>query len=76
MLDLSWEAKINRADELAAKGDAARDLLAFYGALLRLQKRVYDDLGATGAGCLREHFKKIYPQFAGSCLTCLKPSNV
>jgi FdhE protein len=44
MLDLSFETKINRADELAAKDDAARELLAFYCGLLRLQKKIYDDL--------------------------------
>ena len=44
MLDLSFETKINRADQLAAKDDAARELLAFYCGVLRLQKKIYDDL--------------------------------
>jgi formate dehydrogenase accessory protein FdhE len=44
MLKQSWEAKINRADELAAKNEATRELLVFYGRLLRAQKGIYDKL--------------------------------
>jgi FdhE protein len=63
MLDQSFEARINRADELAARGDAARELLAFYGGLLRLQKRIYDDLRSRRdwqpSGDLREDLPAI-----------------
>jgi formate dehydrogenase accessory protein FdhE len=44
MLNQSWETKIKRADELAAAGDAAKELLVFYGQLLRAQKKIYDAL--------------------------------
>ena len=44
MLTDSWETKIHRADELAAKEDATRELLVFYSNLLRAQKDIYDNL--------------------------------
>jgi len=40
----SWEARIQRADQLAARSGAAKELLAFYGALLRAQQGIYEDL--------------------------------
>jgi formate dehydrogenase maturation protein FdhE len=44
MLNQSWETKINRADELAAASAATRELLIFYGGLLRAQKKIYEAL--------------------------------
>lgn len=40
----SWDARIQRADQLAAAGGAANELLAFYGKLLRAQKGVHEYL--------------------------------
>jgi formate dehydrogenase maturation protein FdhE len=40
----SWDARIERADELAARSPATRELLEFYARLLRVQKEIYDDL--------------------------------
>jgi FdhE protein len=37
----SWDKRIKRADELASKGDGAKELLVFYGKLLRTQKELY-----------------------------------
>ena len=37
----SWDARIQRAERLAAAGGAANELLTFYGRLLRAQKEVY-----------------------------------
>jgi formate dehydrogenase accessory protein FdhE len=65
MLRQSWEAKIYRADELAAKNDATRELLVFYGALLRAQKGIYDRLrsrrDSLPAGTLQEDVLEIRP---------------
>lgn len=44
MLKESWDARIQRAERLAAAGGAANELLAFYGKLLRAQKEVYEYL--------------------------------
>ena len=44
MVNQSWETKINRAAELAAASPATRELLTFYGGLLRAQKKIYDAL--------------------------------
>src|SRR5262245_59687840 len=44
MLTQVWETTINRADELAATGEATSELLTFYGGVLRTQKRIYDAL--------------------------------
>jgi formate dehydrogenase accessory protein FdhE len=63
MLNQSWEAKINRADELAAKNDATRELLVFYGRLLRAQKGIYDKLCSSRdfppSGSLQENLPGI-----------------
>jgi formate dehydrogenase accessory protein FdhE len=40
----SWDTRIRRAEELAARSEAAGELLTFYGKLLRAQKAVYDYL--------------------------------
>jgi FdhE protein len=40
----SWDARIERAEHLAATSEATRELLAFYAHLLRAQKRIYGDL--------------------------------
>jgi formate dehydrogenase accessory protein FdhE len=40
----SWDTRIQRAEHLAARSEAARELLTFYGKLLRAQKAVYDYL--------------------------------
>ena len=45
-----WQRRISRAETLAARDDSASRLLAFYGALLRVQQRVYLRLRANGHG--------------------------
>ncbi|HEU4594077.1 MAG TPA: formate dehydrogenase accessory protein FdhE [Pyrinomonadaceae bacterium] len=58
MLKESWDARIQRAERLADAGEATRELLAFYGKLLRAQKRVYEYLhsrrGWLPSGLLEE----------------------
>jgi FdhE protein len=58
MLKESWDARIERAERLAAAGGAASELLAFYGKLLRAQKEVYEYLrgrkGWLPSGALEE----------------------
>ena len=58
MLKESWDARIQRAEQLANAGEATRELLAFYGNLLRAQKQVYDYLrgrrGWLPSGLLEE----------------------
>ncbi|MGH9880185.1 MAG: formate dehydrogenase accessory protein FdhE [Pyrinomonadaceae bacterium] len=52
----SWDARIERAEELARKVDATRELLTFYAKLLQAQKEVYESLrsrrGWLPSGCL------------------------
>ena len=54
----SWDTRIRRAEQLAARGEAARGLLTFYGALLRAQKEGYEYLrgrkGWLPSGALEE----------------------
>ncbi len=42
----SWDTRIRRAEHLAAGTEPARELLAFYGRLLRAQKDVYEYLSS------------------------------
>src|ERR1043165_2033633 len=53
-----WDSLIRRAERLAAKTDAANELLTFYAALLRAQKEVYEFLrtrkGWLPSGMLEE----------------------
>ena len=44
MLKESWDTRIQRAAELAAKSAAAEELLTFYGKLLDAQKAAYESL--------------------------------
>jgi FdhE protein len=44
----SWDICIARADELAARRDETREMLTFYGGLLRAQKEIYDRLRGRG----------------------------
>jgi len=39
-----WDAAVSRAEHLAAKADATKELLTFYAELLRAQKGIYDFL--------------------------------
>ncbi len=54
----SWDSRIQRAEQLAARGEAARELLTFYGELLRAQKEAYEYLrgrkGWLPSGALEE----------------------
>jgi formate dehydrogenase maturation protein FdhE len=58
MLKESWDTRIQRAEQLAARNEAARELLTFYGALLRAQKAGYEYLrghkGWLPSGALEE----------------------
>ena len=40
----TWATLIERAEYLAAKSEATKELLSFYAKLLRAQKRIYDSL--------------------------------
>jgi formate dehydrogenase accessory protein FdhE len=40
----SWEARIQRAQQLASQNTEAHELLTFYKALLRVQQEVYEEL--------------------------------
>ena len=40
----SWDRRIARAEELAARDEATRPLLVFYSRLLGLQRDVYDNV--------------------------------
>lgn len=63
MMKESWDAWIRRADQLAAKGDAAKELLTFYGKLLRAQKEIYEYLrsrkGWLPSGVLEEDLRVV-----------------
>src|ERR1044071_41109 len=54
----SWDARVRRAEHLAAKADATRELLTFYAELLRAQKGIYESLrgreGWLPSGVLEE----------------------
>jgi hypothetical protein len=58
MLKESWDIRIQRAEQLAGRNEAARELLTFYGALLRAQKAGYEYLrgreGWLPSGVLEE----------------------
>jgi formate dehydrogenase accessory protein FdhE len=40
----AWEARIQRAEQLAARNTGAKELLTFYAALLHVQREIYEDL--------------------------------
>ena len=54
----SWDSLIRRAEHLAAKSDATKELLNFYAELLRAQKEIYEFLrtrkGWLPSGMLEE----------------------
>lgn len=58
MMKESWDARIQRAEQLAARNEAARELLTFYGTLLHAQKASYEYLrgreGWLPSGALEE----------------------
>ena len=64
MLKEPWDVRIQRAEHLAAAGGAANELLAFYGKLLRAQKRVYEYLrgrrGWLPSGLLEEDLEILH----------------
>lgn len=53
-----WDAGVRRAEHLAAKTDATKELLTFYAELLRAQKEIYESLRGRGgwlpSGALEE----------------------
>ena len=57
-MEESWDTRIQRAEQLAARGEAVRELLTFYGRLLRAQKEGYEYLrgrkGWLPSGALEE----------------------
>jgi len=59
----SWDARIQRADQLAEKYDAAKELLIFYAELLRAQKEIYEFLrgreGWLPTGLLEEDLRVV-----------------
>jgi len=44
MIKESWDTRVQRAEQLAGRNEAARELLTFYAALLRAQKEGYEYL--------------------------------
>jgi hypothetical protein len=44
MIREAWDARIERAEQPAARGEASSELLKFYGELLRAQKEAYEYL--------------------------------
>ncbi len=44
MIRETWDTRIQRAEQLAARSEAARELLSFYATLLRAQKESYEYL--------------------------------
>jgi len=59
----AWDARIQRAVELAEKSDAAKELLVFYARLLRSQKEIYEFLrgreGWLPTGLLEEDLRVV-----------------
>ena len=59
----SWETRIQRANQLAEKYDAAKELLIFYAKLLRAQKEIYEFLrgreGWLPTGLLEEDLRVV-----------------
>ena len=64
-----WDSLIGRAEQLAAKRDAAGELLNFYAELLRAQKSVYEHLRARAgwlpSGVLEEDLPVVRASFPG-----------
>lgn len=62
----SWERRIQRAEQLAAKSEATKELLVFYGQLLRVQQGIYEDMrsrrGWLPSGILEEDLLVIRPK--------------
>ena len=58
MIRETWDTRIQRAEQLAARSEAARELLTFYGRLLRAQREGYEYLrgrkGWLPSGSLEE----------------------
>jgi len=44
-----WDNRVQRASDLAARFAYAREILAFYGEVLRLQQRIFDEIPARSA---------------------------
>lgn len=60
---LSWESRIDRAEHLANNDESVEDILKFYSALLREQKKIYDYLTSNvdllPTGSFEEDLKSI-----------------
>jgi FdhE protein len=65
----SWDKRIQRAEQLAAKSEATKELLVFYARLLRVQKEVYDYLRSRRewlpSGILEEDLPVIRDRMTG-----------
>ena len=65
----AWDTRIRRAEQLAARSDAARELLTFYGKLLRAQKEGYEYLrgrmGWLPSGTLEEDLPAVRATLPG-----------
>jgi hypothetical protein len=65
----AWDTRIRRAEQLAARSDAARELLTFYGKLLRAQKEGYEYLrgrkGWLPSGTLAEDLPAVRATLPG-----------
>lgn len=63
-----WYVAIHRAEELAAKDPASKELLSFYGRLLNVQKETYDFLNSRRnwlpSGSLAEDLPSIIQRFS------------
>jgi FdhE protein len=67
----SWERRIDRARELAARDESTRPLLDFYGRLLGFQREGYASLGAAPLSGSVESDVGILRPWASSLLTSL-----
>src|SRR4051794_1216130 len=72
-----WDSLIRRAERLAAKNDAAGELLTFYAELLRAQKGIYESFrareGWLPAGVLEEDLpavRAVLPELLRVVETC------
>ncbi|HEX5708626.1 MAG TPA: formate dehydrogenase accessory protein FdhE [Pyrinomonadaceae bacterium] len=65
----SWDTQIRRAEQLAARSEAARELLTFYATLLRAQKEAYEYLrgrkGWLPSGALEEDLPVVRSMMPG-----------
>lgn len=79
-MNISWDKRIHRTEELSQRYPFAREILGFYGRLLSYQKGVYELLGARAGDILqgpaspKDFFDKELPLSASGEFLTLFPS--